>query len=195
MRNLKSVNIDLTPAVEDRLLKMVTARSVSGSAESHLMKIQQEAIDHDARCIVIDPVSIKSRGTGHSNQVREVLLSGEGIRLADVYTAGGEVLMGALRYEKEREEEAREARRAKDLERRRLELDYETASLEAKLEALSRDPQVRRAEHKAVLQSEEEQADKSKETGKQVRRMRGGDSPSGALSDEPPGEDPEGGDG
>jgi circadian clock protein KaiC len=32
---------------------------------------------------------IKSRGTAHSNQVRELLLSSEGITLADVYSAGG----------------------------------------------------------------------------------------------------------
>lgn len=269
VRNLKSVNIDLEPAIEEGLLRMVTARSVSGSAESHLMKIQQEAIDHEARCLVIDPVSalakrgntrfahsvverlidwgknhnltllctslldkhrndlegtplqvstiadtwihldyqeaagernrglsiIKSRGTGHSNQVREVLLSDEGIRLAEVYTAGGEVLMGALRYEKEREEEAREARRAKELERRRLDLDAETAALEARLEALSRELKAKKAEHKAVLESEEEQAAKAKETGKQVRRIRGGDSPSSAPSDATSGETSEGGDG
>jgi circadian clock protein KaiC len=51
---------------------------------------------------------IKSRGMGHSNQVRELVLSNEGITLADVYSAGGEVLMGTLRWEKENE--ARRAR-------------------------------------------------------------------------------------
>jgi circadian clock protein KaiC len=53
---------------------------------------------------------VKSRGMGHSNQVRELTLSGGGITLTDVYTAGGEVLMGALRWEKERTEEAERAR-------------------------------------------------------------------------------------
>jgi KaiC/GvpD/RAD55 family RecA-like ATPase len=33
---------------------------------------------------------IKSRGTAHSNQVRELVLSNEGVTLADIYTAGGE---------------------------------------------------------------------------------------------------------
>ena len=51
---------------------------------------------------------IKSRGTGHSNQVRELVLSDTGVTLADVYSAGGEVLMGTLRWEKENE--ARRAR-------------------------------------------------------------------------------------
>ena len=39
---------------------------------------------------------IKSRGTAHSNQVRELILSDDGVTLADTYTAGGEVLMGTI---------------------------------------------------------------------------------------------------
>ncbi len=46
---------------------------------------------------------IKARGTGHSNQVRELVLSNDGVTLADVYSVGGEVLMGTLRWEKENE--------------------------------------------------------------------------------------------
>ena len=44
---------------------------------------------------------IKSRGSKHSNQLRELIFSNSGITLADPYTAGGEVLMGTLRLEKE----------------------------------------------------------------------------------------------
>jgi circadian clock protein KaiC len=47
---------------------------------------------------------IKSRGTAHSNQVRELVLSDAGVTVADTYTAGGEVLMGTLRWEKESDE-------------------------------------------------------------------------------------------
>ena len=51
---------------------------------------------------------VKSRGTWHSNQVRELVLSETGPMLTDVYSAGGEVLMGTLRWEKEAEENARQ---------------------------------------------------------------------------------------
>ena len=44
---------------------------------------------------------VKSRGTDHSNQVRELVLTRDGITLANVYAAGGEVLLGTLRWEKE----------------------------------------------------------------------------------------------
>ena len=43
---------------------------------------------------------VKSRGTAHSNQVARTDLSDAGVTLADIYTAGGEVLMGALRWER-----------------------------------------------------------------------------------------------
>jgi len=44
---------------------------------------------------------VKSRGSGHSNQVRELILSDKGITLADVFIEEGEVLMGTLRYQRE----------------------------------------------------------------------------------------------
>jgi circadian clock protein KaiC len=55
---------------------------------------------------------IKSRGTGHSNQVRELVLSDAGIHLEKVYTEQGEVLMGALRWQRE-ERSRREQQQAK----------------------------------------------------------------------------------
>jgi circadian clock protein KaiC len=44
---------------------------------------------------------IKSRGSNHSHQLRELIFSDSGVTLADPYTAGGEMLMGTLRMEKE----------------------------------------------------------------------------------------------
>lgn len=46
---------------------------------------------------------VKSRGSSHSNQVRELLLSDAGVDLADVYEYGSEVLMGTARVQKEHE--------------------------------------------------------------------------------------------
>ncbi|SHG11874.1 circadian clock protein KaiC [Kaistia soli DSM 19436] len=45
---------------------------------------------------------VKSRGTAHSNQVAELLLDDTGISIADVYAEDGAVLMGSLRWQKER---------------------------------------------------------------------------------------------
>jgi circadian clock protein KaiC len=82
--------------------------SVSGDAEmsaSHVSTIadtwiQVSYVARDGernRALTI----IKSRGTAHSNQVRELTLGFEGIDLVDVYVAEGEVLMGSARLQKE----------------------------------------------------------------------------------------------
>jgi hypothetical protein len=61
-----------------------------------------QATQTKARRIVLDALSIiKSRGTAHSNQVRELILSNAGVTLADIFTAGGEVLMDTMRWQKE----------------------------------------------------------------------------------------------
>jgi len=52
---------------------------------------------------------VKSRGTGHSNQMREMVLSSEGIDLADVYASGGEVLLGTARAQREQQDAVEEA--------------------------------------------------------------------------------------
>jgi circadian clock protein KaiC len=44
---------------------------------------------------------IKSRGSKHSNQLRELIFSDSGITLAAPYTAGGRILLGAMRAERE----------------------------------------------------------------------------------------------
>lgn len=66
---------------------------------------------------------VKSRGSGHSNQERELLLSDAGIDLADVYEHGSEVLMGTARATREREDAAAERRQQRERERRRLDLE------------------------------------------------------------------------
>ena len=87
---------------------------------------------------------IKSRGTRHSNQVRELLLNDDGVRLADVYRAGGEVLVGTARWEKEAEMRDAERQRRLDAERRQRELELLEAEIEGRMAALQRELEVRR---------------------------------------------------
>ncbi len=78
---------------------------------------------------------IKSRGTGHSNQVRELILSRRGLDLADVYTGEGGILLGTARAEK-LEEEARDERLSEIQHRQRqFERERSIAALKAQTEA------------------------------------------------------------
>ncbi|MCC5877003.1 MAG: circadian clock protein KaiC, partial [Candidatus Sumerlaeia bacterium] len=93
---------------------------------------------------------IKSRGTSHSNQVRELRLSRDEITLEDVYMAGGEVLMGAMRYEKEQEEKSHRKAVAEDFHRRRKVLLTEISKMEASLAGLQAELNFRREEASAI---------------------------------------------
>lgn len=88
---------------------------------------------------------VKSRGTRHSNQVRELILSDDGVTLADVYTATGEVLMGTLRWEKERAEWAERRLRRAESEHKRRELETSEAETVSRLEVLKHALEATRA--------------------------------------------------
>ena len=225
IRDLASVGIKLDRYVKNGSLRMASARTITGSAETYLVRIKTLAREHGARCLVIDPMStwskssndsnahsvaerltdwakasgitlactslldqvadqaeansalhlstladtwiqlsylmqagernrglsiIKSRGTAHSNQVRELILSDAGVTLADTYTAGGEVLMGTLRWEKEGAERVATEVTEVAAKLKRVRLDAEEAELEVRMKSLQVELQAKQVE-KALL--------------------------------------------
>jgi len=118
---------------------------------------------------------IKSRGTAHSNQVRELVLSDKGITLADAYTAGGEVLMGTLRWEKERAvRDARdEAESTKIL--RQAKLDSEEALLVVRLKAVQLELEMKRAEQQALAGFSVDRAEEMARGSSHLDELRGVD--------------------
>jgi circadian clock protein KaiC len=93
---------------------------------------------------------IKSRGTSHSNQVRELVLSDKGVTLADAYTAGGEVLMGTLRWEKERAEQSARDEELATARKVLASLDNEEAEIEVRIKSAQRELLAKRSEKKAL---------------------------------------------
>lgn len=250
IRNLGSVGIQLERYVENGSLRMVSARTITGSAETYLVRIKTLANEHRARCLVVDPVStlsksgneltahsvaerlidwskaegitlvctslldemsgqseagsplqistladtwihlnylvqagernrgmsiIKSRGTAHSNQVRELILSDAGITVTDAYTAGGEVLMGTMRWEKESAERQAAEAAAVDAKLKRVRLDAEEAELEARVRSLEAELAAKRTE-KGVLTRSAAVLEKEVVQGRdRMRELRGSD--------------------
>lgn len=249
VRNLASVNIRLEPQRRTGCLRLVSARSGVSSAEMQFMRIRRLAREHEARCVVIDPVSalakqgnqatahsvverltdwiksegitllstslldssapategtplqistiadtwihlsylvhagernraltiIKSRGTAHSNQVRELILRDTGVSLEDVYTAGGEVLMGTLRWEKEQAMRAERLLLEREATRKRLELAQAEADLADRISKLERELAIKRAED-AVLEAEQSShLDLQATSRTELKRLRGAD--------------------
>jgi circadian clock protein KaiC len=250
IRNLTSVGIRLHRYVKNGLLRMISARTITGSAETLLVRIKALAKEHKARCLVIDPVStlskagneltahgvaerlidwskadgitlvctglldeksgptdggtplqistladtwihlnylvqagernrglsiIKSRGTAHSNQVRELILSDSGVTLADIYTAGGEVLMGTLRWERESAE--RVASEVADVagKLRRVSLDAEEAVLEVRAKSLQTELVAKKVEKTLLTRTTESREQELSRGHTRMRELRGGD--------------------
>ncbi len=76
---------------------------------------------------------LKSRGMEHSNQIREFLITGDGLRLLDVYLGPDGVLTGSARVSQEGREKAADTCRANELEGRRRELDRKRRMFEARM--------------------------------------------------------------
>lgn len=250
IRNLGSVGIQLDRFVADGTLNMISARTITGSAETYLVRIKTLAKEHRARCVVVDPVStlsktgneltahsvaerlidwskaegitlvctslldemssqseagsplqistladtwihlnylvqagernrgmsiIKSRGTAHSNQVRELILSDTGITVTDAYTAGGEVLMGTMRWEKESAERHAAEVAAVTARLQNVKLEAEQAELEARVKLLQVELAAKVTE-KAVLARSAEAHERELALGRdRMRELRGSD--------------------
>ena len=78
----------------------------------------------------------KSRGMAHSNQVREFLLSDQGIDLVDVYLGPDGVLAGTARLVQESVETASALARQQELQRRKREHERKRDALGATIAAL-----------------------------------------------------------
>ncbi|MDB5810711.1 MAG: hypothetical protein JWN94_2833 [Betaproteobacteria bacterium] len=250
IRDLASVGIQLGRYVKSGCLRMASARSITGSAETYLVRIKTLATEHRARCLVIDPMStwsksgndsnahsvaerltdwskangitlvctsltdemagqaesgtslqmstladtwiqlsylmqagernrglsiIKSRGTAHSNQVRELILSDSGVTLADTYTAGGEVLMGTLRWEKEGAERVATEVTEVAGKLKRVRLDAEEAELEVRVKSLQVELQAKQVEKALLISTTKVRAGELSRGRAQMEELRGAD--------------------
>ena len=250
MRNLTSVGIKLAPHAKSGVLRMVSARTITGSAETFLVRIKALTNEHRARCLVIDPVSmlsmsgnattahgvaerlidwsksasitlvctslidemssqiesgsgtqvstladtwihlnylvqagernrgisiIKSRGTAHSNQVRELILSNAGVTLADVYSAGGEVLMGTMRSEKESAERAANEMSEVARQLKRVTLDAEEAELVVRMKSLQTELVAKQVEKTLLARTTESRQQELSQRRTRNRELRGAD--------------------
>src|SRR6185295_3707184 len=116
---------------------------------------------------------VKSRGTGHSNQVRELVLSDAGLALVEVYSSGGGGWMGTLRWEKEAQERSRALLRETESGQRRRQLQFTVADTSARITALQLDLERQRAALELDTRDEAVRDAISGEHQTEVRRLRG----------------------
>ncbi len=119
---------------------------------------------------------LKARGLAHSNQVREFIISSRGLALVDVYSGGGEVLVGAARLA----QEARDAQELRDQSERsdlrKLNLERQRKAIEAQISALEADMAAKEAEVRVELGAERQRDAKSAQARAAMAKRRSADS-------------------
>lgn len=98
---------------------------------------------------------LKSRGMEHSNQVREFLLTKQGIELIDVYSGQGNFLTGTARVAQKAKEELEQINRQQEFEQKKRELESQAEILQAQIAAL----QVQLKTQHEILDSMTKQAE------------------------------------
>jgi circadian clock protein KaiC len=109
---------------------------------------------------------LKSRGMEHSNQIREFVLTGDGLRLLDVYLGAEGVLTGSARVSQEMREKAVVTSRRQELETHQRELERKRRIFEARMVML-------RAEFEAEEEIIQQTISESELLGKEVVQDRG----------------------
>ena len=122
-----SLNSDAEPAQADQ--------QIASLVDTWLLVKTMEGNGEHNRVLYV----LKSRGMAHSNQIREFLLTGQGIELADVYVGPQGVLTGSARQAQEAKERSDGTARLEDLEQRRVNLERRRESVEAQTAALWRE--------------------------------------------------------
>ncbi len=228
VRNLKSININLTHYVESGLLHIESIRSSVAGTEEQVGNLRKLIELHKPLCFVIDPLSaivhsegdsrrrmpekiltltkasgitllctsllgnngdalneetgiqisavadtwihisysilsgernralsiIKSRGSEHSNQVRELVIDHLGVTLADVYQSHGEVLMGTARWQKEQEEMTAERLLLANVDYKRRVIELAQNEVNAQVEILQVNLAVKQKELELLMATE-----------------------------------------
>ncbi|MGE5697697.1 MAG: circadian clock protein KaiC [Candidatus Sericytochromatia bacterium] len=120
--------------------------SVSSLVDTWLLLRDVESNGERNRLLYV----LKSRGTAHSNQVREFVLTDHGVELVDVYVGPSGILTGSARLVQEAQQRVAARRQAEELVRQRRELQRSVVEREAQLHLLEDALAADRAELKRI---------------------------------------------
>jgi circadian clock protein KaiC len=119
----------------DNIRPDLAEESVSSLVDTWITVRDMEGIGERNRGIFI----IKSRGMGHSNQVREFVIKKEGIKLLDVELGPNGILTGAARKSHELNTIVNKMKLQDELDRKDREILRKRKVLEANIETLRND--------------------------------------------------------
>jgi circadian clock protein KaiC len=118
---------------------------------------------------------LKSRGMAHSNQIREFVLSPEGVDLVDVYTGPEGVLTGSARLAQRASEQAAERQRREKLEEHLRRFERKRTALLAQIAALNAELEEEAAQVERAGLAETARRDADESLRSDLAQSRGAD--------------------
>lgn len=128
----EDITVLFTALVYDRENSVQTDEGISSIVDAWVQVQDMESNGERNRGIYI----MKSRGMSHSNQVREFVITSNGLELVDVYLGPDGILVGSARQAQELQEATGVEMRTHAATRKDRELDRKKTVLEAKIASL-----------------------------------------------------------
>ncbi len=118
---------------------------------------------------------LKARGLAHSNQVREFMMSRDGIRLIEPYIGDGRAMTGSMRRSEEARNRRREVERKADLTRRTREIEQRKRQALAQIAALRAEIEADEREIETVQSAEDVYLDQAASDKREMVQSRRAD--------------------
>ena len=253
IRNMRSIGIDLMPAVKSGMLHLQAVPPTTFGLEMHLLTTHKLVKDLNPRSVIMDSISnfssigsdveikgmlmrlidlfkvrqitsmftslttgesfieadgtklsslmdtwlllreiesgaernrvlylLKSRGMAHSNQIREFLLTDQGVELRDVYLGpSGLLLTGSALLVEQAHEQALAVAANQDAGTKKRELQYKQEAIEAQIAALRAEFEIERLKALKMTAQDEERATVLTDDRVQMARQRQADTVKG----------------
>ncbi len=146
-----------------------TNEAISSLVDTWLLVRDLEVNGERNRAIHI----LKSRGMAHSNQVREFLVTTEGVNLVEVYTGTDGMLTGSARVAQEMKDRARELQKKLKLELKRRDLLRRRKAMEVQIESLKAEIEAEEQEmENSIMQDTESEEVRLKDRSKIAKLRR-----------------------
>ena len=150
-----------------------TTTGVSSLMDTWLLLLSVESSGERNRVFHI----LKSRGMAHSNQMREFIITDQGIDLVDVYLGPGGVFTGAARLQQDAREKATALAAQEELEHRCRILDRKRQIMEARVAALQAEISAEEEELQTLKDKSKLQQEIAAEQRGRLALARNADSP------------------
>jgi circadian clock protein KaiC len=149
--------------------------AISSIVDTWLLLVTLESSGERNRGLYV----LKSRGMGHSNQIREFLLTDHGVELIDVYAGPSGVVTGSARLTQEAQERAAALAQEQELERKERTLARLRAAFDAEVAALRARFEADQADLAAGIDEQRSRATRLRDDRRKIAERRRADAASG----------------